>query len=546
MNDDSKIPNSELRTPRSRVLVVDDEKSIRLTLRAFLQADGYDVEIAEDVPQALGLLARNPFDVVVSDIVLPKVSGVALLKQLRASASDIQVIMMTGEPGLETAVEAVRAGARDYLTKPVSKHAILQAVASATTIKALEDDKRRLEAEKRKHQNNLENLVEQRTHDLTHALTKLQKAQEQLIQQERMNALGQMASGIAHDFNNVLMPIIGFSEMLLTDPAALDDREETIHMIEMIQSAGNDARHIVSRLRQIYKEEEPDFVPVDLAKVIESVISITMPKWKEEMNAKGAPIEMAVDIADMPLIQGDISELREIFTNLIFNAVDAMPNGGTITFRVKGPTEHGVVLEVTDTGTGMDEQALHRCTEPFFTTKGMQGTGLGLSMTHGIIERHGGTMNIASEPGIGTTIQLRFPVNLDAEAVANLQKVTPDPVPPLRVLVVDDEARSRELVAKLLTTDGHGVEMASGGKEGLEMFHKGEFDLVITDRAMPSMGGDEVARSIRKAAPTMPIIMLTGFGDIMKDKGECPFGVSRVMTKPISQNDLRHVMSEVM
>ncbi len=530
----------------AKILIVDDEKSIRLTLRAFLEAERHDVEIAEDVPQARELLQQNKFDVVVSDIVLPCVSGVALLKELRASAPDVQVIMMTAEPTMDTAVDAIRAGARDYLTKPVGKPAILQAVANAVTIKMLEDDKRRLEMANHDYQNNLEDLVDRRTRDLEDAMRRLTKAQAHLVQQERMKALGQMASGIAHDFNNVLMPIMGFSEMLLTDPAVLDDRKETLHMMEMIHSAGGDAKHIVARLRQIYKQEAPDYSPVDLAKVIESVISITMPKWKEEMNAKGATIEIATDLDDVPLINGDVRELREVFTNLIFNSVEAMPDGGTLTFRLNGVDKEIITLEVTDTGSGMEERDLDRCEEPFFTTKGMQGTGLGLSMVHGIIERHCGIMKISSEPGVGTTVKLQFCIATSGEVPVDELEAGPVPTSQLRVLVVDDEERSRDLVSRLLQADGHAVKVAVGGQEGLDMFHSGAFDLVITDRAMPSMGGDELSAEISKTERGLPVIMLTGFGDIMKDKGECPVGVSRVMTKPVTQSDLRHVVSHVM
>jgi signal transduction histidine kinase len=524
----------------ARILIVDDERSIRTTLSAFLQDEGYEVEVAEDVGRAQELLSLADYDVVVSDIILPRVTGVALLKQIRKTAPDVQVIMMTGEPTVETAVESVREGAHDYLTKPVGKSAILRTVAHALKIKKLED-------ENREHREHLEQLVETRTHELSGAVTKLKKAQQQLIQQERMNALGQMASGIAHDFNNVLMPIIGFSEMLLSDPKALDDREELIHMLEMIHSAGGDAKHIVSRMRQIYKEEDPQHGPVDLAKVMESVISITMPKWKEEMNAKGANIEIVTEFEDAPLIKGNTSELREALTNLVFNAVDAIPDGGTITLRLKSVNGSGVVLEVSDTGIGMDETTSRHCIEPFFTTKGVQGTGLGLPMVHGILQRHGGSLEVDSKRGEGTTMRMRFPVPIELDLAEDSSETQPEPLPPLSALVIDDEARSRDLISRLLVSDGHIVKIAEGGRDGVAMMARGEeFDLVITDRAMPLMSGDEVAAEIAKHWPGTPVIMLTGFGDMMNDEGECPPGVSYVMTKPVTNNDLRHVMTRIM
>ncbi len=524
----------------ARILVVDDEKSIRVTLRAFLQDEGYDVDIAEDVQSAQALLKQKEFDLVISDIVLPRISGVTLLQQIRETAPAVQVIMMTGEPTVETAVDAVRAGANDYLTKPVGKLAILRSVANAMRIKELED-------ENRQHHENLECLVEQRTQELSQAVEKLEKAQVQLIQQERMNALGQMASGIAHDFNNVLMPIMGFSQMLLSTPQLLDDREEVVHMLEMIRSAAGDARHIVGRLRQVYKEDNTDYGAVDLAKVAESVISITMPKWKEEMNAKGACIEMATEFEDVPLIKGNTSELREALTNLIFNAVDATPDGGTITLRLKSVNGRGVVLEVSDTGVGMDEATSRHCIEPFFTTKGVQGTGLGLPMVHGIMQRHGGSIEIDSKPGKGTTMRMLLPVPVEMGVEDDAPEQPLEPLPPLSILVIDDEARSRNLIGRLLESDGHVVEVAEGGRDGVAVLARGgDFDLVITDRAMPMMSGDAVAAEIATHWPGTPVIMLTGFGDIMTDEGECPPGVTGIMTKPITPTDLRRVMSHVM
>jgi len=529
-----------------RVLIIDDEKSIRTTLSAFLQAEGYRVDVAEDVRQAKTLLDKKEFDVVVTDIILPRISGIELLQQVHKMFPDILVIIMTGEPTVDTAVEAVRAGAFDYLTKPISKPAILHAVANAAKIKTLEDDKRRLETENLQYRQSLEQQVEKRTRELHKALDKVKKAQQQLVKQERMNAIGEMASGIAHDFNNVLMPIAGFSDMLLSRPNILDDREQTIRMLETIRSASDDARHIVQRLRQIYKEDQPECSPVNLARVMESTISITMPKWKEEMNAMGVTVELVTEFDDVPLIEGNVSDLREVFTNLVFNAVDAMPDGGKITMKIFKENGKGVVCEVCDTGIGMDRHAAGHCLEPFFTTKGASGTGLGLSMVQAIVQRHGGSLKIDSKQDAGTTVRMRFPVSTDVVNGEYKPEADPGPFPPARVLVVDDEVRSRTLVAGLLEADGHDIKMAESGQEGLEIIREENFDLVIMDRAMPLISGDDVALELKKIRPGTPVIMLTGFGEIMKDNSELPPGVSRVMTKPVTGKDLRCVMWHVM
>jgi len=382
---------------------------------------------------------------------------------------------------------------------------------------------------------------------LGQSLDALNQVQDKIIQQERLSALGQMASGIAHDFNNVLMPIVGFSELLMSDHAVMDDREEALHMIKAINAAGNDARQIVSRLRTIYRRDDSArYEKVDVARIVESAISLTMPKWKEEMNAKGSTVEIATDFQPAPQIKGNASELREVMTNLIFNAIDAMPNGGVLTFRLYCEKNISVILEVTDTGLGMSQETLLHCEEPFFTTKGAQGSGLGLAMVYGIIERHSGAIEIKSKPNVGTTVRMRLPVFVEAESIDKEKHSKSVQLSPLKILVIDDEVRSRKIVVRLLESDGHYVEKAEGGSEGLALLRQNKFDFIVTDRAMPVMNGDEVARKAQEIQPGIHIIMLTGFGDIMKDSGECPLGVDRIMTKPVTFSELNRIMASVM
>jgi len=319
--------------------------------------------------------------------------------------------------------------------------------------------------------------------NLQQSLEQVREMQAKMIQQERLSALGLMASGIAHDFNNALMPILGFSELMLEDPTALDDRKNALRMLMMIHAAGDDARQIVRRLRDVYrKDDTAEYAMVDLSRIVESAISLTMPKWKEEASTRGATIEMVTDFQPAPLIRGNDCELREAITNLIFNATDAMPMGGAIALRVFKRNESTVILEVADTGVGMDQVTLQHCMEPFYTTKGVQGTGLGLAMVYGIITRHAGTIKIDSVPGAGTTVRLQFPVPVSPGSTV----VEPEQVQlaPLRILVIDDEQRTRDLLAKVLKNDGHHVDMADTPHGGLDMFRHGTYDLVITDRAM--------------------------------------------------------------
>lgn len=382
---------------------------------------------------------------------------------------------------------------------------------------------------------------------LEDALNRLQESQQRVIQQQRLHALGQMASGIAHDFNNALSPIVGFSELLLI-PDGLNDGEKTKHYLEMINTSAHDAAEIVKRLREFYRprDENEEHYPANLKSIIEQVIAITQPKWKNQLLARGITIQIKTDFQVVPEMTCDEHEMRELFTNLIFNAVDAMPQCGTITIRTR-MEQYDLVIEVSDTGVGMTEEIRKRCFEPFFSTKGSEGTGLGLSMVYGIIQRHGGTLEIESEPGKGTTVILRCPqkTNASSDLNENKRQAAEQPLRPLHILVVDDEPAVRMVIVEYLSMDEHVVETACDGKEALEKFFAGYFDLVISDRSMPEMSGDQLAFAVKKEKPEVPFILLTGFGDLMNAADEHPEGVDIIVSKPVTRQALRDAILNV-
>lgn len=382
-----------------------------------------------------------------------------------------------------------------------------------------------------------------RNKELQNALAELRNAQQQVIRQERLSALGQMASGVAHDFNNALVPILGFSELLKLSPGALADRERAMSYIDMIHTAAGDAAKVVSRLRQFYrKQEEGDvFDSLDVRKLLLQVITLTRPKWKDQMQAAGITIQFVPELDEVPPVRGDESALREVFTNLIFNAVDAMPKGGIITVRTRLDGNFAAV-EIADSGTGMTEEVRKRCLEPFFTTKGERGTGLGLSMVFGIVQRHTGTVDIESAIGKGTTFILRLPLQRMAPPEAEAAACTSAPIRSLAILAVDDEPEVREFVSTMLTEDGHRVVLAKDGLEGLQLFREGTFDLVLTDKAMPGMSGDQMAAAIKQLSPATPVILLTGFGHFL-DKADLP-GIDILLSKPIGIGQLREALNQ--
>ena len=385
----------------------------------------------------------------------------------------------------------------------------------------------------------------QRSHRrLEETLAQLKTTQRQVLHQERLRAMGQMASGIAHDFNNSLSPIVGFAELLLRRPDL--PKETAQSYVALINTAAKDATSVIRRMRELYREkaESAPTAPVDLRRCIDEVVALTQPRWKSEALGRGVTIRIETDVIDVPTILGDAPGIREMLGNLIFNAVDAMPEGGTITVRARADGGD-VRLEVRDTGTGMSDDVRQRCLEPFFSTKGQHGTGLGLSMVHATVEQHCGTLEIESQPGRGTTFIVRLPLHARAGAVRATEGAAAAAPRELRVLVVEDEPMVRMGVVAQLSSQGHFVDTAANGREGLDKFMSGRFDLVVTDRAMPVMGGDELAASIERLAPDTPVIMLTGFGDLMEAKGEHPAGVDAVIGKPVTLDALAGAIRQV-
>lgn len=386
----------------------------------------------------------------------------------------------------------------------------------------------------------------------------LRRTQEQVSRQERLNALGQMASGIAHDFNNALVPIAGYTDLLLDRPDQLKDTQKALRCLRLIQTGVRDAASVVSRLREFYRrrKDSEKFQRVELNSLVEQVVDLTRPKWRDEALARGCTIEMRKELQTVSPILGSASELREMLTNLIFNALDAMPKGGAITIKTQrtrpmaepgsdraGSISERVSLEVSDTGVGMTEETRQRCLEPFFSTKGERGSGLGLAMVYGTVKRHRGTLDLNSAVGAGTRFTFCFPAESAAEAVAPLRSVLP--ARSLDVLVVDDEPMARDVMAQYLTGDGHRVQTASNGHEGLEQFKAGRFDVVLTDQAMPGLSGGELASLIKTRAPSVAVILVTGFGDILEATGEHPTGVDLILTKPVSMGVLRETLAEL-
>jgi PAS domain S-box-containing protein len=380
---------------------------------------------------------------------------------------------------------------------------------------------------------------------LSDALREIKRTHQQTIQHERLSALGTMASGIAHDFNNSLVPILGFSELLLTNPEMLDNKEDVTSLLKDILTAATDASQSIQRLREFYRTaDESEQATGDLNAQIETAIILTRPKWKAEMGAKGLHFEFATDLDDIPPVRAKESQLREVLINLILNAVDATPRGGLITMHTRHSGKD-VILEVEDQGEGMNEETKRRCLEPFFSTKGEGGTGLGLAMIYGFVQRHRGRIDFESELGKGTIVRITLPCKVEGIEILETEAQAIRITEHLKILVIDDKPAVRKLLTKALTINNHTVVAAENGSEGLNAFSREDFDLVITDRAMPDMSGDNVAKVVKSVNPEVPVILLTGFGDIMEDTGRMPEGIDIVLGKPVSQRDLTNAIAKL-
>lgn len=530
------------RSPKeARILIVDDTVANTALLTNMLGRIGYtNLRHTTDSREVLTLTAELQPDLIILDLMMPHLDGFAVMQQLDAAAQGdnyLPILVLTADITPATKRKALAAGATDFLHKPFDASEIFMRIRNLLHARFLH-----LAAQNQNQM--LEESVAARTRDLSSALAQLQATQHLMLQQERLRAFGEMAGGVVHDFNNALMSVIGYSELLLNDPATLDDRPLVLDYLRTMNTAGRDAAHVVGRLREFYRprEETDVFESVALNSLLEQAVSLTQPKWRDQALLDGRTIALELDLQKVPAIAGNPSELREVFTNLIFNSVDAMPAGGTITLRTCRLAEQ-VAVEVCDTGTGMSEEVRERCLEPFFSTKGERGTGLGLSMTFGVIKRHDAQLEIESEPGRGTTFRLLFPSQVKEFAPAGA--AAPAAGRAIRVLVVDDEAVSRDVVRQYLIADGHDVVIAANGEEALAGFRPGAFDLVVTDHAMPGMNGTQLAGAIKAADFTQRILMLTGFTDRSFDETQTPPGVDLLLSKPMPQQVLRAAVARL-
>jgi len=591
------------------IVIAEDSATQLQRLQLILERHAYRVTATTNGRLALEAAQRRRPALIVSDVVMPQMDGYELCRRVKEDPrlGGIPVILVTTLSDPQDVIRGLACRADNFILKPYEEEQLLRRIQFvlvnsqmrqndqpgmgleivfggqkhfitadrlqilnlllSTYEAAMERNEELSTTRDRLRETNLkleeltrdlEARVLARTRELEASNQALRQAQQALIQQERLRALGQMASGIAHDINNAISPIALYTESMLARETGLS--AEGHSRLVTIQRAIDDVAQTVGRMREFYRPQDlsPRLENLDLNSLVRQVIDLTRARWSDQPQRRGVMIELKSELElNLPQIVGADNEIRDAITNLIFNAVDASPNGGVIAVRSSvlqgkpqdGIATHCVRLEVSDTGIGMDEETRRRCLEPFFTTKGERGTGLGLAMVFGMAQRHSATLEVDSQPGLGTTIRLLFPVGGDTPVASGAMPALQMPAASLYILVVDDDPALRDSLGDALREEGHRVTVAAGGQEGIDVFQAAQqstqpFDVVLTDLGMPYIDGRQVAAAVRSIAPDTPVILLTGWGQQMGARHEVP-QVSRVLGKPPRLKELRAALVEL-
>lgn len=631
MNDNVNVPN---------VLIIDDDKGMCKTLSRILELDGYAVTAANTGSNGVACIKESPFNIVILDIKLPDVDGVELLKIIKMTNPDLNIIMMTAYASTENAIKALNEGADAFVTKPFDVEELRAIVKKSIENQRIVKEKKRLEKElkeslekyrelfesisdavavfgfpdgnliiynkrftgllgyseqelkgkrfsdfiypedlpafwkrfeKRIAGETVEDIYEIRVFNkngevvfleagdrpysqrsetvgielIMRDISERKNIEEQLIQSEKLRAIGQMASGVAHDFNNALAIILGNTESLARQVDMLNP-EQIKRQLKVIEIAALDAAETVRRIQEFTRvRADKEYLKVNINEIVEEVKEMSKPRWKDQAQEQGINIEFETKLKqDLPSVLGSPSELREVLTNIIFNSIDAMPKGGKIIIETSDANKE-VQLLVTDTGIGIAKGIKRRIFDPFFTTKGVISDGLGLSIAYNIITRHGGRIGVESEEGKGATVEIVLPVPLEFKEEREKGILTRE-VGCFNILVIDDEEMVRNILGNLLAQGGHNVFKASSGKEGLDIFNKEMIDLIFTDLGMPGMSGWEVAKSIKAKDSKVPVALITGWGIQIDDEKMKESGADLILNKPFRRDQVLNLVAEAM
>ncbi len=379
-----------------------------------------------------------------------------------------------------------------------------------------------------------------------HDISDQHRDSERRIREEKLRALGSMAAGIAHDFNNLLMAILGNVELLQLDLKGTP-YEKRLNNIELcVQDGAKTIKRLQSFVRHTHTPKTENGQATCVAHIISEAIELTRPMWKDSCQKKGCLIKIETNLDESVMTDIPGYELREILTNLILNAVDAMQNGGKIRLSTY-IRDSKAVIEVADNGSGMDSETKKHIFDPYFTTKEVGSSGLGLSIVYGLVTNAGGTIEVESEPGHGTTFSITLPCHCSSEKKANKNrnKVQEEQGKQLRILAVDDETQIVELIRLMLKEAGHQVVSCSDSIKAREMIKEEKFDLVLTDLGMPGISGWEIARAVKEKNPGTPVVLMTGWGAGYEGKDLSDKCVDEVISKPFRMKNILNVLGRL-
>lgn len=532
-NSDEDIRKSKL----PGLLIVEHDPVQLNMLSALMETEGFEVISCKSPGRALELSTRHKFDVAIVDLRLPEIAGTALLEQIKVLNDDVRVIMYTGHGTFEAARDALNLGAFAFVEKSADPAELIEIARRAR--EAAQQERRGLpDPQSMALRRTVLDLVRE-NRERCRAERQQEMLQEQVRHMQKMDAVGTLAAGIAHDFNNLLMVIMAFNTAIRNQASGIPNLAPAIDGIE---EATRQAADLVSALVTFSRKSKSAQMPLDLLKLVSKSVDLLRATFPSRFTIE-------LDLPEEPVgVKGDPSQLQQVLFNLGTNARDAMPAGGTVTFTV-ACNDDTVWLRVADSGVGMDESTKQRVFEPFFTTKARgQGAGLGLAVVHGVVADHGGTIDVESAPGGGTTFCVRLPRSIEAVSTAST-------APDERSLsglgrlaaVIEDNEQIRAIVVDTLARAGFRVEQAEDGWRGVELIERlgDRLSIVILDLDLPGIHGLKVLEQLRRKHATLPVLIITGDGNLPDDFDEAAGG-SRVLFKPATMRELLDVLGEML
>jgi two-component system NtrC family sensor kinase len=495
-----------------KILLIEDETRLRTNMEILLADDGYHIVTAKNGREGLQYLAQESFDLIITDIVMDDMNGFAVMEHIATHGLDTLIIVITGFASTDSAIQALRQGAYDYLPKPFDMDIMRISISRAM-------EKVCLERTLKSYMQELEQRVADRTkalaetnRKLQRSLTELKDTQDRLIQSEKLSALGELLSGVAHEINNPLTAILGYAELLSMTPLPLPNMHRMV--ANMRQEAVRCSR-LVKNFLGFARKQQPEKKYVDVNALCLQTLELLA--YQLKVNNVMTVKHLA---EGLPHTMVDGSQLQQVLINIFNNAYQAMAE-----YQAKGQLtitttydQQKIYIRITDNGTGIPPENIHRIFDPFYTTK-EKGTGLGLSISYGLIKEHGGEIAVTSELGQGTTFTIELPIISEflSDRVKSVQALPVGVTSPKKVLIIDDEQPILNLFVHLLGSMGHQPEGVLSGHEALQKIACQDYDLIICDIKMPEMDGYQIYQSLKKNHPTYMQRLVFTSGDTMNE-----------------------------